>query len=200
MDTMAAAFDPAAAKRLRTGDPVWWKQLLDVQRPYRWHIQRLELGFMLDVGCGFGRNLIHHGGNGIGIDINPARLARCREAGLTVFTPEEFASSPYGSGAQFDTLLFSHVLEHMREADARALVGKYVPRLKAGGRAVFITPQEAGFRSDDTHVEFVDIAKLRDFASSVGLAAEKDYSFPLPRAAGRWFRYNEFVVIARKRA
>jgi DNA primase len=53
METMAAAFDPAAAKRLRAGDPVWWKQLLDVQRPYRWHIRRLELGFVLDVGCGF---------------------------------------------------------------------------------------------------------------------------------------------------
>src|SRR5262249_769599 len=95
-------------------------------------------------------------------------------------------------------LLFSHVLEHMREADARALVGRYVPRLRSGGRAVFITPQEAGFRSDPTHVEFVDIAKLRDFATSVGLVPEKDYSFPLARAVGRWFRYNEFVVIARK--
>lgn len=195
---MSPAIDSANAKRVRAGDPVWWKQLLDVQRPYRKHIQRLDLGFMLDVGCGFGRQLIHHNGNGIGIDINPARLERCRDAGLTVHTPEEFEATPYGSGQQFDSLLFSHVLEHMREAEARALVAKYVPRLRAGGRAVFITPQEVGFRSDPTHVEFVDSAKLRDFATSAGLTPETDYSFPFPRALGRVFRYNEFVVIARK--
>jgi SAM-dependent methyltransferase len=195
---MSSTADPVAAKRLRAGDPVWWKQLLDVQRPYRRHIQRLDLGFMLDVGCGFGRNLIHHRGHGIGIDINVARLARCHAAGLIAYTPEEFAATPYGTGAAFDTLLFSHVLEHMREADARALVAKYIPRLRSGGRAVFITPQEAGFRSDPTHVEFVDIAKLEDFARTAGLTPEKNYSFPLARAVGRWFRYNEFVVIARK--
>src|SRR5687768_12407944 len=113
MATMSPAIDSAAAKRLRTGDPVWWKQLLDVQRPYRRHIQRLDLGFVLDVGCGFGRNLIHHNGNGIGIDINPARLERCRDAGLTAYSPEDFAASQYGNGTQFDSLLFSHVLEHM---------------------------------------------------------------------------------------
>ena len=36
----------------------WWKQLLDVQRPYRANLRRLDMGFVLEVGCGIGRNLL----------------------------------------------------------------------------------------------------------------------------------------------
>ncbi|RZJ89416.1 MAG: methyltransferase type 11, partial [Chryseobacterium sp.] len=35
---------------------VWWKKLLDVQAPYRWHIRSIRPGYVLDVGCGIGRN------------------------------------------------------------------------------------------------------------------------------------------------
>lgn len=34
----------------------------------------------------------------------------------------------------------------------------------------------------------------------LGLQVEKSYSFPLPRLAGRLFKYNEFVLVARKPA
>mgnify|MGYP001981888391 CR=1 FL=1 len=51
----------------------WWKQLLDVQRPYRANLRRLDMGFVLEVGCGIGRNLLSLrkiGIEAIGVDHN----------------------------------------------------------------------------------------------------------------------------------
>ena len=36
-----------------------WKSMLDVQRPYRNNLHKLNPGKTLDVGCGIGRNLRH---------------------------------------------------------------------------------------------------------------------------------------------
>jgi SAM-dependent methyltransferase len=196
---MHDSVDPAYASRLRTAERVWWKRLLDVQRPYRNHLRRLRPGFVLDVGCGLGRNLAHCNGNGVGVDPNVAAVAECRARGFTAFTPDELAASAYGSGAQFDTLLISHVLEHMSRDRAIELVARYAPRIKLGGRAIFITPQEAGFRSDPTHVELVDLDALATIAERNGFERTAAYSFPFPRPVGRVFRYNEFVLVARKR-
>ena len=46
------------ADRLRRKEDARWKQVLDVQAPYRWNLRRQELGRTLDVGCGIGRNLV----------------------------------------------------------------------------------------------------------------------------------------------
>jgi len=70
--------------------------------------------------------------------------------------------------------------------------------VRSGGRAVFITPQEAGYRSDPTHVEFVDLARLDSLARKAGLEPVSAYSFPFPRPVGRVFKYNEFVLVAHK--
>jgi 2-polyprenyl-3-methyl-5-hydroxy-6-metoxy-1,4-benzoquinol methylase len=195
---MRDSVDPEYARGLKAAERAWWKRLFDVQRPYRNHLRRLTPGFVLDVGCGLGRNLQHCGGRGVGIDPNPAMVAECRARDLTAFTPDEFAASQYATDAQFDTLLISHVLEHLTRSDAITLVARYVPRIKPGGRAILITPQEWGFWADRTHVEFVDLAALDDISRAVGLDRIAAYSFPLPRPFGRVFRYNEFVQIARK--
>jgi SAM-dependent methyltransferase len=187
--------DATAANRVRVG--AWWKRYVDVQWPYRRHLQKLHPGLVLDVGCGMGRNLFHCNGNGIGIDIDAEALASCRSHGLTVYTPEEFVST-IDPAKQFDTLLFSHVLEHMTGREAQELVVQYVPRLKPGGRAIFITPQEAGFRFNPTHIEFVDLERLVQIATTAGLDVTDKYSFPFARPFGKFFRYNEFVVLARK--
>ena len=53
---MSESLTDAYADRLKAR-LVWWKRALDVQAPYRWNLRRLKPGFMLDVGCGLGRNL-----------------------------------------------------------------------------------------------------------------------------------------------
>lgn len=190
-----SALDVETANRTRVG--AWWKRYVDVQWPYRRHLQKLRPGFVLDVGCGMGRNLFHCNSNGIGIDIDTESLASCRANGLTVYTPDEFETK-VDPATRFDTLLFSHVLEHMPGPEAEALVKKYVPRLKQGGRAIFITPQEAGYKFNPTHIEFVDCARLAELARGARLEVTDQYSFPFARPFGKFFRYNEFVVLARK--
>ena len=53
------------------------------------------------------------------------------------------------------------------------------------------------FASDPTHVTFIDDARLADLCTSAGLLVRARRSFPLPRRAGRWFIYNEFIVDAK---
>jgi hypothetical protein len=63
---------------------------------------------------------------------------------------------------------------------------------------VLITPQESGFASDATHVAFTGFDELARLLAEHGLVPERRYSFPFPRPAGRFFRHNEFVVVARR--
>ncbi len=183
------------AERLETLETARWKRVLDVQAPYRWNLRRLGLGFTLDIGCGIGRNLVHL--QGVGIDHNAASIERARQRGCSAYTPEDFRASPDARPARFDSLLAAHVLEHMRLEEARSLLGEYLPFVRAGGRVVLITPQEAGYRSDETHVEYMDFAVLRSLMQAHGLAVERSYSFPFPRFVGRLFPHNEFVVVGR---
>jgi SAM-dependent methyltransferase len=175
-----------------------WKRWLDVQAPYRWNLRRLEPGFTLEVGCGIGRNLEHLRGHGIGLDHNPYSVKAAREAGLRAYTPDEFRGSEWDRPSAFDSLLLSHVAEHMHRAELLALLRSHLPYLRPGGRLILVTPQEVGFASDPTHVEFMDLAFLRAVAHELGLLPVRDYSFPFPRALGRVFIYNEFVSVSRR--
>lgn len=183
------------AERLRKRQSKWWKKIVPVQAPYRWNLHRLRLGRTLDIGCGIGRNLAHLE-NAVGVDHNAASVAIAQERGHVAFTVEGFRASPYATTGAFDSLLFAHVLEHMSRADAIDLVRDYLPYLRQAGRVCCITPQERGFASDPTHVEFLDLAALREIVQTCGLVVERSYSFPFPRWCGSIFIYNEFVVVA----
>lgn len=187
---------PQYAERLERLSAPGWKRLLDVQRPYRWNLRRLKLGRTIDVGCGLGRNLEHLDVASVGIDHNSQCVDNARARGLTAYTPEEFVR--LACSEPFDSMLVAHVLEHLDRSSANELVRTYLPCVKRNGAVVFITPQEAGFVSDDTHVRFVDFCELRDHADELGLSIERLYSFPFSRSIGKLFTYNEFVAVCRK--
>jgi SAM-dependent methyltransferase len=193
---VADSLAPEYAERLKSRDAPW-KRLLDVQAPYRWNLRRVEPGFVLDIGCGLGRNLGHLGGHGVGVDGNPDCVEAAKTAGFTAFGAEDFHQSPYAQPGRFDSMLVSHVLEHMTFDQAAALLEGYLPYLKPGGQVILITPQEWGYRSDNTHVHFMDTAELRRLAERLALTPARSYSFPFPRWVGPLFRYNEFVLVAR---
>lgn len=178
----------------------WYADRLDrgwrarVPDPYRANLRRLRLGRVLDVGCGIGRCLNYVGGNGIGVDHNPTSVARCRERGLEAYTPSEFAAVDRGA---FDTLLLSHVLEHTDESQGAELLHEYLGHIRRGGRVLLITPQEAGQRSDPTHVRSIDRAQLRSILEGLGCVGITTRSFPLPPVVGRVFRHNENHGIGR---
>lgn len=188
---------PEYAERLARLQGVWWKRLLDVQAPYRWNLRRLCPGFTLDVGCGIGRNLEHLRGGGVGVDHNEECVRFARARGLRAFTPDEFETSEHARAGTFDSLLLSHVIEHMTREQAVGVVGSYLPYVRPGGKVILIAPQERGHASDATHVEFMDFDALAEIGRQLGLHAEKAYSFPFPRWMGRPFIYNEFVWVGR---
>ncbi len=155
-------------------------------------------GFVLDVGCGIGRNLHHLGGTGVGVDHNPDCVETCRESGLTAFTTDQFALSEHAVGEHFDSLLLAHVVEHMTAEEAAGLVRRYLPFVRPDARTIIITPQQRGQRSDQTHVTYFDPEAIRVLAVQAGLEVESIRSFPFPRLVGRWFTHNETVSVLRR--
>lgn len=188
--------DRAYAERLVRLQTAGWKRALRVQAPFAWNLRRLHPGFTLDLGCGIGRTLEHLGGFGAGIDINEHCVREARARGLTAFTPAEFEAAPeHNAAGRFDSLLLAHVAEHLGEEQAVGLLNRYRTLVKPGGQLILIAPQEAGFATDPTHVEFLDFGKLKTIASRAGFVPSRWFSFPLPRWAGRLFAYNEFVLV-----
>lgn len=185
------------ADRLQTLEQARWKRVLDVQRPYRWNLRRLVEGPVLDVGCGIGRNLVALPGPAVGVDHNADSVDVARKRGCEAFTVEQFRASEHARPGAFGTLLLAHVVEHLPHADAVELVRGYLPHLAPRGLLLLICPQERGYTTDATHVEFADFGALRDLCRQVGATPERELSFPFPRLAGKLFPYNEFVVTAR---
>jgi Methyltransferase domain. len=192
-DTASAAY----SDRLAQLSGARWKRVLDVQAPYRWNLRRI-LGDRrtLDVGCGIGRNLRNLPAGSAGVDHNEQSVRACREAGLTSMTVAEFLAEPPGDRARFDGLLAAHLVEHLPAGGAADVLEPYLPYLAADARVVLICPQERGFASDATHTVFTDQTSLGELARHLGLRVDKQFSFPLPRFAGRAFTYNEFVTVA----
>lgn len=188
------------ARRLVQRGGARWKRLLNVQAPYQWNLRRHDLGATLDVGCGIGRNLRSLPPGSLGVDHNRTSVEVARAAGLDAMTTDEFLASDRAKPEAFDGLLFAHVIEHMPQPDSAELVRSYLRYLKPGGKALFICPQERGYASDPTHVQWTTGEDLVALATSLGLLADGWTSFPFPRFVGKLFPYNEFTVVARKPA
>ncbi len=191
-DTTSAAY----AQRLARLEGARWRQLLDVQRPYRWNLRRMDLGRTLDVGCGIGRNLATLPSGSLGVDHNVSSIELARSRGLDAITTDEFDARwpepPQDPG--FDSMLLAHVLEHMTPVLGIELLQTYLPHIRR--TVAVICPQERGYRTDATHVTFLDGHDIAGMLEQVGLRVRKVSSFPFPRVAGKVFPYNETVVLA----
>jgi SAM-dependent methyltransferase len=196
-DDAADTRDSAYADRLVRLGETRWKRVLNVQAPYRWNLRRLQVGNTLDVGCGTGRNLLNLGAGSVGVDHNAKSVEIARSRQLEAFTVEEFHASFAHRQTRFDTLLLAHVAEHMEFDAAVKVIEEYRSYLRPHAQLVLICPQEAGYRSDPTHITFFDLDQLRRLSATTGAEVNRAFSFPFPRPIGRVFRYNEFVVVGR---
>lgn len=192
-DTRTSAY----TERLAGLQGARWKQVVDVQAPYRWLLQRI-IGNRrtIDVGCGIGRLLRCLPEGSLGVDHNAHSVEHCRALGLDAVTVDELTQPR----PEFDALVAGHLLEHLPPGAQSTLLEEYTPRLKDDALVVLICPQERGYASDATHLTYCDDAVLAEAAQAAGLVVEKQMSFPFPRPAGWWFTYNEFVTVARKPA
>jgi 2-polyprenyl-3-methyl-5-hydroxy-6-metoxy-1,4-benzoquinol methylase len=188
----------AYANRLHSLQGARWKQTLDVQRPYRRHLQRVCEGEVLEVGCGVGRNLRNLRGRILGVDVDAHAVAIAREQGLDAVVAADFLADQGLSPRSFGTLLISHVLEHLSEAECDEFLQDYLPWLADSGLVVIECPQEVGYRSDDSHVRWMAFSDISQALERSGIEVIKEYSFPFPRGFGKVFKYNEFVVVGRK--
>jgi len=156
---------------------------------------------VLEVGCGIGRNLKSLktiGVDAVGVDHNVHSVKEANLRGFNALTIDEFNSVYAQQMEVFDSLLVAHVLEHMTKKAAVSLITDYLPLLKKQGRIIIITPQEKGFSSDPTHIEFMDFEKIETILAPLKLEISQKYSFPFPRSFGKLFTHNEFVVVAVK--
>ena len=174
-------------------------------------------GQVLDVGCGAGDNARLLGEacdplRIVGITASPkeASIARKHMQDCLVADIENELPSVFEPNS-FDCILFSHVLEHLREPSR--VLASFVPYLKEGGQVLIAVPNIANFRSrwelvmgrfeyqatgvfDETHLRFftyhsADQFLLRDV---MGLElAEKTVTGSVPLwVFRRYFFSNSF--------
>ena len=163
-----------------------WKRLLNVQAPYRWNLRRLHPGRTLDVGCGIGRNLDHLDGNGVGVDTNPTSVAEARRRGFEAHTVEEVAcrgDRRRDASTRCSSPTCSNTWSAGRGGGPRRPEYLPIPPSPAG-LVITIVPQEAGYASDATHVEFLDADDVASMYADQGVTASRSSARTRSRSHG----------------
>ena len=191
---MKKNYDVSYFLYLKKNQEAWWKSFFGLRLPYILFLKLQNLGKTLEVGCGLGRNLRHLKPGSIGVDVIEECVSYCKDRGLDAVLYGDL----FERHESFDSILFSHVIEHLSIADAVGLLEKYVGYLKPGGKLLIIVPQLKGYLSDETHVEFYGVEKLEDLCRRAGLFRTRSGSFPFPKFFGNYFIYNETYFVAKK--
>lgn len=135
-----------------------------VRAAYLRRHRALVRGATLDYGCGVGELLRLLPPDSEGAEISAEAVSYCRSQGLTVrqleLSEEELDISWIPDG-RFQTVLLSHVLEHLADPASGLREILRVGAAKGLSRVVVVVPGWAGYLTDPTHRTFVDEAYLR---------------------------------------
>jgi O-antigen chain-terminating methyltransferase len=168
------------------------------------------VGPVLDVGCGRGEflELCREGGiEARGIDVDPAMVARCREAGLAVEQADALAHLEGRPDRGLGGIFCAQVIEHLSPEALIALVRLAHQKLRSGGVLLCETPNPAcltvfsgAFYVDLSHVKPIHPEAARFVVEAAGFRdIEIRYVNPVPpdgklqRLEPLWYmrRYEE---------
>jgi SAM-dependent methyltransferase len=152
---------------------------------------------ILDVGCGFGRNLFAMRSAGLhpaGIDVNPATVAQVREHGFPCFEPHD----PALDDAPWDALVLAHVIEHFAPEGLIEFLESHLARLKVGGYVVLATPLlHHGFYEDFDHVKPYTPFAIAQFFGPQGQQVQRHAADEL-ELVDVWFRRSAPLIRYRR--
>lgn len=171
---------------------IWYRRLFPIDIPFKFIAKSCCRGKILDIGCGPGRYLSFFKDKAIGVDHNKDFVAYTRERGFKTFYSKDFLAD---NKEVFDTLLFSHILEHMNLEEGVALVKTYLPFLKKYGRIVIIVPHGYCFRNDPTHVLYYDKNKVEELAYALNYKIKKKFYHPFPDWLSRYLITDGIYIL-----
>lgn len=173
-----------------------------IRRAYLHSARKKLSGATLDFGCGVGEllELLPEGSQGL--EYNAATVDYCIRKGLDVCWydgyADDWALSSIDRARRFDSMVISHVLEHLDQPMA-VLSSLLTSAARLGvRRALVIVPGRAGFHIDSTHRTFVDLAMVRsaDPYGSSGFRLHSSSYFPGDaRILGEWLPHHELQML-----
>lgn len=110
---------------------------------------------ILDVGCGYGRNIKLIKDECAwrdveGIEVNQHIVDVNRKQGFVCYTPDEFKEL----NRKYDCMIFSHIIEHFTPSELKSFLESYLSKLNNGGHVIIATPiLWEGFYWDFDHIK-----------------------------------------------
>lgn len=159
-------------------------------------------GTVLDFGCGVGELLASLPPGSKGLEYNRATVAYCRSKGFDVDwydgTLDDWQLSVIEDGCRFDSMIISHVLEHL-DTPVQVLWKLLCSAARLGiSRVLVVVPGRAGYAKDATHRTFVDVELLSADSVTAGSGFKKIHGAYFPgnhRLIGEYFPYHELQVV-----
>ena len=102
---------------------------------YIWPVVNRFQGFVLSLGCGQALDLQMYRGLKLGVDLSEANVRDCISRGIPAICGD---ACDFVRPETYDTVLLSHVLEHVSEP--WKVLQNAFESLRPGGRLIIITP------------------------------------------------------------